>query len=543
MKDQLLVKFFGVFLFVWLSLSLCAQNRDSIGVGTVSYVSKLHIYVKFTSTKGLERGDTLYFDSSCTQPALIVINTSSTTAICDPIYLERSQFQKNTPIYGIFKVKQENVGVQQPRIVVSPDDNTELQRARGVRKRSLRSRPRYSGRITLSSNSYFSEGTFSSNPGRHRMRSTFTFRGYHMHHMPLFVDVYGGTDYTLGPLESEPFGSDNVRLYRAYARYEGRSFDCALGRVMNRQVPAYGVVDGLQLAGKWNHWSLGTVLGFIPDYRSVRIHTDLSLMGLYLSFNRQDSVYRNVHMGIFEQRYRGRTDRRFLYLQYYGQILPRMNVYAAGEFDLYEIVQQQAQSIFRLTNAYVNVSYYISRRWNLSLGYDNRRNIIYYEQWRDLPIGDFYDYHRQGYFFRMGFRPLRRMHISATTRWNFEKTMQTPESRYLNLTAAYTRVPLIGARVSVSYGLSENRYLSSAFLTARLSRSFFRHRLSLQLLYRRYQNRYLRAELSPSIRQTYGLSANFRLVRRVYLTSYYQWNTSGFGRSHRLHLRVSYRYL
>jgi len=522
---------------------LYAQYRDSVGMGTVSYISKLHVYVKFASTDGIERGDTLYFDSIGKQPALIIINKSSTTAICDPIDAELEHFKKNTVLYGYFEKQRKPTARPKRTLATTSDSSVALSRAHGVRHRSLRHRPRYSGRIILSSNSYFSQRTTSSVPGRHRMRTTFTFRGYHMHHMPLFVDVYGGTDYTVGQLEPEPFGTNNVRLYRAYARYEGRAFDCSLGRVMNRQVPAYGVVDGIQLAAKRRHWALGTVAGFIPDYRSATIHTDLSLMGLYLSFNRQDSVYRHAHLGVFEQRYRGRTDRRFLYFQYYGQILPRWNIYAAGEFDLYEIVQQQVHHTFVLTNAYVNVSYYISRRWNLSLGYDNRRNIIYYEQWRDLPIEEWYNYHRQGYFFRMGIRPLRRMHISATTRWNFEKGMRTPESRYVNLTAAYSRLPLIGARASLSYGLSENRYLHSTFLTARLSRSFFRHRLSLRLFYRRYQNRYLRSELSPSIRQTFGLSATLRVVKRVQLTSYYQWNTGGFGRSHRVHIRVSYRYL
>ena len=532
-----------VFILLGIVYPAGAQVIDSVIIGRVSYVSKLHVYVKFASTEGIQSGDTLYLDAELEDPILVVINKSSTTAICDYIDTSDRKAEKQTPIYARITRRELSKG-KSPKVGVPVDvDSSALARAKSMRRRSLKKRPRYTGRITLSSNSYFSERASSANPGRHRMRSTFTFRGYHMHHLPLYVDVYGGTDYTIGQLEPEPFGSDHVRLYRAYARYEGHAFDCSLGRVMNRQVPAYGVIDGIQLAAKRRHWSLGTVLGFIPDYRSVRIHTDLSLMGLYLSFNRQDSVYRNVHIGVFEQRYRGRTDRRFLYTQYYGQILPRLNVYAAGEFDLYEIVHQQANNTLKLTNVYVNVSYYISRRWNFSLGYDNRRNIIYYEQWRDLPLEEYYNYHRQGYFFRMGFRPLKRLHISATTRWNFEKTLQTPESRYINLTAAYTRVPLIGARASVSYGLSENRYLNSAFLTARLSRSFFRHRLSLRLLYRRYQNRYLRAEWSPSIRQTYGMSATLRVVRRVYLTSYYQWNTSGFGRSHRLNLRVSYRYL
>ena len=82
MKDSIRVLF-----FLLLVSSLQAQGQTpEMETGTVSFVTSRNVYVKFNSTKDINKGDTLYFNqANQLMPVLVVDNKSSASTVCTPI--------------------------------------------------------------------------------------------------------------------------------------------------------------------------------------------------------------------------------------------------------------------------------------------------------------------------------------------------------------------------------------------------------------------------------------------------------------------------
>ncbi|MEZ4987690.1 MAG: hypothetical protein R2795_22120 [Saprospiraceae bacterium] len=88
-------------------------------------------------------------------------------------------------------------------------------------------------------------------------------------------------------------------------------------------------------------------------------------------------------MAIVEQRNGNATDRRFVYLQHNGAIGKKINVFGSLDMDLYKSASDVKSNVFELTNLYVSLRYNLSKKIRLNASYDNRRNIIYYESYRN----------------------------------------------------------------------------------------------------------------------------------------------------------------
>ena len=76
------------YLLAFFCLLLCsnlllAQKETALEKGTVTYVSSQNVYVKFSSTEHINKGDTL-FQKSGEQflPGLVVKDKSSTSCVC-----------------------------------------------------------------------------------------------------------------------------------------------------------------------------------------------------------------------------------------------------------------------------------------------------------------------------------------------------------------------------------------------------------------------------------------------------------------------------
>lgn len=60
-------------------------SQESIE-GTVTYISSQNVYVKFVSTDGISKGDTLLFQGkNGLEPGLLVKELSSISCVCTPI--------------------------------------------------------------------------------------------------------------------------------------------------------------------------------------------------------------------------------------------------------------------------------------------------------------------------------------------------------------------------------------------------------------------------------------------------------------------------
>jgi len=77
-------RFIFILFFVIVSSIIYAQDTGEIIKGKVSFVTSKNIYVKFSSTKSINIGDTLRI-SNKTNPCLIVKNKSSISCVCSKI--------------------------------------------------------------------------------------------------------------------------------------------------------------------------------------------------------------------------------------------------------------------------------------------------------------------------------------------------------------------------------------------------------------------------------------------------------------------------
>ena len=73
-----------------LLLILCFAEAIAAGQepleGRVSYITSQHVYVRFSSTEGLNDGDTLFMPGNRGEvPVLVILSHSSTSCVCEPL--------------------------------------------------------------------------------------------------------------------------------------------------------------------------------------------------------------------------------------------------------------------------------------------------------------------------------------------------------------------------------------------------------------------------------------------------------------------------
>ena len=73
-----------------LLLILCLSEALAVGQepleGRVSYITSQHVYVRFSSTEGLNDGDTLFIQGNRGEvPVLVILSHSSTSCVCEPL--------------------------------------------------------------------------------------------------------------------------------------------------------------------------------------------------------------------------------------------------------------------------------------------------------------------------------------------------------------------------------------------------------------------------------------------------------------------------
>ena len=78
------------------------------------------------------------------------------------------------------------------------------------------------------------------------------------------------------------------------------------------------------------------------------------------------------------------------------RFLKNLNLFVSSEIDLYKMVNGIPSNELTLTSLYLMLNYRISKRLSVSSSYDNRKNIIYYETYKNYIDVMLADATRQG---------------------------------------------------------------------------------------------------------------------------------------------------
>ena len=524
MKIRLTISF--VFCF---AIFASGQNGKSLLQGAASYVSSQNVYVKFASTDGIAQGDTLFLrKDSLMVAALLVKDKSSTSCVCANLLPEKSKLgdvffawvtqkeklpspkkeaQNETPKNT--QDSTETSPLKAAPVVISPETE---EKATTDFKQKIRGR--------LSASSY---SDFYGDKTTHRMRYAFTMQGNNLGNSRFSTDSYIAFRHTLGEWQAVKDNlNDAFKIYSLALKYDlDKSSSISLGRRINPRISSMGAIDGLQVEKGLGKFLLGAIAGSRPNYSDYSFDISLPQIGAYVGYNTlKDAKQSQTTLGFIEQRNGGNTDRRFAYFQHTNTLVKDLSFFGSMEVDLFENVDGTSKTTASLTNLYVSLRQRISKKASVSLSYDNRKNIIYYESYKSYIEQLIDDETRQGLRLNLNYHPFKLITWGVNASWRFQKS-NSNLSKNLNSYVNISRLPWLKAAASISANFLQTPYINSKMYNLRLERDIVPGKLNGELYFRMVDYQYTTSELTIH-QQTVGTSLSWNMTRKLALYLYYE---------------------
>jgi predicted porin len=180
------------------------------------------------------------------------------------------------------------------------------------------------------------------------------------------------------------------------------------------------------------------------------------------------------------------------------------------------MANNQPQNTLNLTSFYLSANYRVSWKLSLSGSYDNRKNVIYYETFRNYADEILQQASRQGVRLRINYRPLNYLMFGASGGTRFRKEDPRP-SNSINGYATWSRVPLINASLNVSANVMQTSYLAGQIYGARVSKDIIPGKIYSTLQYRRVDFNYVNS--ATILKQNIGeVDFSYQINKKLYLT-------------------------
>ena len=479
-----------------------------------------NVYVKFENTKDIAVGDTLFLNqNSNLLPALIITNKSSSSTVCTPIITHKFQKKdaliirkiKTIPkpkIEEILPLEDPNPTPNNPVLTPKEDDEEPLY------KQKVR------GRISAASYS-----NFSTYKERHRMRYAFSFRGNNWKNSKFSTDTYITFRHTIG--EWGQVKNDLGRALKVYALSASYDFTpdmrLTIGRKINPKLSSVGAIDGAQLEKSFGKILVGAVAGTRPNNSNYGFNANLLQYGGYISVgNGSQSAFGHTTFGFMEQKNNGNVDRRFAYFQHSSELVENLYLFSSFEVDSYENINGQISNQPRLTNLYTSLRYRVSRKIRLSASFDSRRNIIYYESYKNFIDQLVEDETRQGLRLGLTLRPAKNITWGINTGLRFQSSGQNP-SRNVNSYVNFSKLPWWNIRTTVRASILSTNFINSRIYGIRFSKPLINKKLNAEWYYRNVNYLYKNSEAGTAVRQHIaGASLAYRLNRKLSVHLFYE---------------------
>jgi hypothetical protein len=202
-------------------------------------------------------------------------------------------------------------------------------------------------------------------------------------------------------------------------------------------------------------------------------------------------------IAVMQQTNNLKTDRRFLYFQHTDNIIPEINIFLSSEADLFKKVLNIGQYTFSLTGLFVSANYTPDPILSLSLSYDARKDVIYYETYKSLADSLIDHETRQGLRAGINLHPINNLFIGLSAGYRFQPGDPKP-SRNFNGIISYGIIPVIDVTPSVSFTRLISSYIDGSIWGASLSRPLTDF-ASITLNYNHNQYKFLFGDLKQNI--------------------------------------------
>ena len=552
--------FLFISYFLLLAFPAQSQYQADYKRGKVSYVTSQNVYVKFESTEGINIGDTLFFKTKGkTIPAFVVDNKSSISCVCTPITAMKINISDelvirkaksdllgldNSPVAMGDTISEEN----KPRYRSSDSPgigsikSEEIQKSAELTKSGKHKehvKQDISGRISVTS-----YNTLSESKSNHRMRYTLALRGDHLANTRLSFDSYITFRHTLDEwVEVKNNLNSALKVYALVLSYDFSKLSrLSIGRKINPKISSMGAIDGIQFEQTAGNFLFGVLVGSRPDYLDYSVNANLFQYGAYTSheLNASNILMQNT-LGYIEQRNTGRIDRRFIYIQHNSSLFKNLNLFTSAEISLYENINDQPKNVFDMTNLYASLRYRFSRKLSVAASYDNRKNVQYYETFKNFIDQLIEEETRQGLRFNANYRLFKTVTWGVNAGWRFQKSEKNL-SKNLNSYLTFSRIPSLNISTTLTANFLQTNYLNSKIFGIRASREIIPRKLDGNINFRMVEYRYLNYE-NATRQNIAGINLSWNIIKK--LTLYVDYEGT-FDREnilyHRIYTKVIQRF-
>lgn len=523
-------------LLFLLSLSTFSFSQKLIK-GSITFRSSQNVYVAFENTEGIQPGDTLFSEvKGWAVPVLLVKNLSSTSCMCIPI--SNVKIDETAFIVAKVPLKEEPILVHQTSddLEVSKSVNADVLVAVIEGKKDSKLQPRFDGRISLTSYS-----NISASNSNQRLRYNLSFNAQNIDSSAFSAESYISFSHRLNEWKGI---ADALKIYSLAVNYKaGKHSTVTLGRKINVNMANIGAVDGLQYEFTHKSMTYGLLAGSRPDYFDYSFNPDLLQFGAFVSHNiLSDKGNTQTSLALFNQMNNFRTDRQFAYFQHSNALLKNVNFFVSAEVDFYTMVNLQPKSTFDLTSTYVSLRYKPLNNLSLSLSYDARKNIYYYETFKN-QIDSIIDREtRQGLRFNFNYRPFKKVVWGGNAGYRYKKSDLVP-SVNANTFLSFTEVPWIEAYATLDVTYLKSNYVNGKVYGASLSRDLLEGKLYGEMKYRLVQYDYTNSS-STLLQNIAECSFSWRMAKKLMLSVDVEgtFEPKPIGNSVRIYLNLTRRF-
>lgn len=469
---------------------LYGQGAKPLGEGKVSYITTQNIYAKFEQTGIVQVGDTLFIrKEEKLVPLFVAESVSSSSCVGKPL--------------GQFDIKVSDVVFIRLRMTDKPGKDsanksatvgltTHQQDSTQTTKKGLIAKPereqKIRGRLSASSYSSFSN----SSEFNQRMRYTFSLAADHISGSKFSTDSYILFTHKVNhwaEVKANIFNA--LKIYSLSVKYDvNQQTHFLIGRNINPRMASVGAIDGIQAETAVRNFTFGAVVGSNPDYTDYSFNPRLFEYGAYLSHDYKTTTGNLVSSFAFlQQTNAGMIDRRFAYFQHENSLIKNINLFASCELDLYALKNGIPSNNVSLTSLYLSLQYRISRQLSVFASYDARKNVIYYETFKSYLDQMLEDATRQGYQFRVNYRPANFISSGVSGGYRFQKKDIHPMLN-VNGFLSFSQVPWLNASVSLTSNWLRSSYVNGMIYGIRVDRDIVPSKLSSSIAYRLVDNTY-----------------------------------------------------
>lgn len=523
------------------AVSLFAQEiSKEVRVGKISFITSQNIYVRFENTEGIATNDTLYTDIKGILKPVIIIKFISTTS-CSGIAINNYQLKVGDEIRTFAK----QTDTVKP-VAEKVDQKISLQETVTENKAvTERVTPYYTKKIrgNFSISSYSNLSNADGLPNSQNWRYSFSMDADSIFRSPLSFSSYINFSYRSDRWNDVQNNiGDALKVYDLSINYKiSDKTKITFGRKINIRTSSLGAIDGLQLETSISKFVIGAIVGSRPNFTDYGYDIKLFEYGGYLF--RSDSLG-NASMqntiGIFQQTNNFKTDRRFLYFQNNSNLTQNLGLFFSSEVDLYKRKNGIDQSSFDLTSLFILGSYSLNNWLNFSASYDARKNIAYYETYKNLADSILASSTQQGFGLRMNLRPFNYLWLGFNYGYRFSKGDPQPSRNY-GINLGYIQLPLILSSIYLNYNKIESGYVNGDYYSAAINKDLFNGEMNVGFGLKRINYQFLSG--SPNLIQNIGnLDLSWRLFYNSFLTISYEGTFQATTTYSRIYLSINTRF-